>query len=45
MQVSKKSQLSGGNSKGGVAPLMVGHNFRVSYKIGSGAFGEVRLGK
>uniref|UniRef100_A0A1B6F849 non-specific serine/threonine protein kinase n=1 Tax=Cuerna arida TaxID=1464854 RepID=A0A1B6F849_9HEMI len=26
-------------------PLMVGHNFRVGKKIGSGNFGELRLGK
>lgn len=36
------SELS---TRSGPAPIMVGHNFRVGKKIGSGNFGELRIGE
>lgn len=43
-----QSQLrinSGASSGGALGSLMVGPNFKVGKKIGSGNFGELRLGK
>jgi casein kinase 1 gamma len=42
---SERTSSSQGSAGAGMAVMMVGPNFRVGKKIGSGNFGELRLGK
>jgi len=42
---SRQPSTSGGGGSSGSNVMMVGPNFRVGKKIGSGNFGELRLGE